>query len=35
MCKLLNILWLDTYSYNKITIPNPVRIWKNYEGPDR
>ena len=31
MCKILNILWINTYSYHKILIPNPIKIWKDFD----
>lgn len=33
ICKLLIILWLDTYSLNRILIPSPICIWSQL-GPD-
>ncbi len=31
MCKILNILWVDTYSYHKIKTPNPIKIWSQLD----
>jgi len=32
MCKIINILWIDTYSYHKVIIPNPIKIWGDFTG---
>lgn len=31
MCKMLEILWMDTYSYLKVIIPNQIQLWDNFD----